>query len=136
MTKTEKDKRGKTVAQMAATIRFSKKRFNQLDRIAEHYRWSRSQAIAELIDFYLRTEKAFEGFKFYRDSEGRTGVIEEDEVQCYDYGVCGHCGEESPAGSVLAWAVENMNKGLLSAFREPLEMEEAREVVTDEPVKD
>ena len=104
------------MASKTVSIQLSNGKLRLIDQMCEHYRWKRSHAVGEFIDFYLRLQSACQEYQLTADGFGLV-VVDDDG---------GYCGDLNDGNSLshFAWFIREVNKGLLSAFRAPVDFTE------------
>ena len=85
-----------------------------LDDTCQHYRWKRSQAIAEYVAFYHRLQDAMQEYDIMVSEDGtRTPLV---RVEGEEW----RAAEDRNAETCLIWLIQDLKKGLLAGFRPPV----------------
>ena len=111
-------------------IRISPKILQRLDATCAHYRWRRSQAVAEYVNHYDRLMEAFSIYRVVPGAQGQSSVLicvdgqdEWRDLREFD---------PPTIANEFAELVNQVQQGLLASFREPLDLDALEDVEEEE----
>lgn len=102
------------MASKTVSIQFDEETLRLVDATATHYRWKRSQAVAEYVSFYHRLQEQLKRFEVAYDTVSGDPIL--------IYWETGYDGRQEPfpldseAETFLRNLVQDLKRGLLGGF--------------------